>query len=133
MEWVIKDNKTIFTRENAKAVFDKDGSILYYEGTIENVTEKREAEEQARLQELQLMQADKMVALGTLVSGVAHEINNPNNFVMLNVPVLQELWKSAEPILDQYCKGKGDFRCALNAVVSDKGCAVHGGRDGEIE
>ena len=109
VEWLIKDNKTIFTRENAKAVFDKDGSILYYEGTIENITEKREAEEQARLQELQLIQADKMVALGTLVSGVAHEINNPNNFVMLNVPVLHELWKSAEPILDQYCKAKGDF------------------------
>jgi PAS domain S-box-containing protein len=38
--------------------------------------------------ETELIQADKMISLGILVCGVAHEINTPNNFIMLNTPVI---------------------------------------------
>jgi len=39
------DGTDIFVSENARAVKSEDGTVLYYEGTAEDITEKKEAEE----------------------------------------------------------------------------------------
>lgn len=43
--WTRKDGSVVFLRESSKAVRDADGTILYYEGTIEDITEQKNAEE----------------------------------------------------------------------------------------
>lgn len=79
---------------------------------VRDVTERKKAEEQARRQQQQLQHADKMISLGLLVSGVAHEINNPNSIALLNLPVLARAWESVKPILDEYFQENGDFSVA---------------------
>jgi len=49
----------------------------------------------------QLQQAQKMETLGTLVAGVAHEINNPINLIMYNIPLLQKIWADFMPVLKE--------------------------------
>ena len=43
-----KDGTPLYVRENARAVYDDFGTILYYEGTIEDITDRIKAEEQLK-------------------------------------------------------------------------------------
>jgi signal transduction histidine kinase len=60
---------------------------------------QRLAEEALKESQQQLQQAQKMEALGTLVAGVAHEINNPINLIMYNLPLIQKIWSDFLPVL----------------------------------
>ena len=104
-----KDGSKKFVELSVSLIQDPEGRPIGFRGVARDISERKRAEEQAELHQQQLMQASKMVALGTLVSGVAHEINNPNNFIMLNSPILKEAWKNAMPILERYYEENGDF------------------------
>jgi len=108
-EMIRKDGTKRFIETSLSLVQDSKGRSTGYRGIARDVTDRKKMEEQAKIRQQQLMQAGKMVALGTLVSSVAHEINNPNNFIMLNTPLLSEAWEGVLPILDEYYEKNGDF------------------------
>ena len=108
-ETIGKDGTKKFIETSVALIYDSKGEPIGFRGVGRDITERKRAQEQERLHQEQLFQASKMVALGTLVSGVAHEINNPNNFIRLNTPTLQEVWESALPILEEYYTENGDF------------------------
>jgi len=43
--WKRRDGTIIYVRESAKAIRDVDGRTLYYEGTVEDITERKRAEQ----------------------------------------------------------------------------------------
>jgi len=53
-EWKRRDNSVLFVRENAKVVRGQDGEILYFEGTVEDITEQKLAEEKLQQSESRL-------------------------------------------------------------------------------
>lgn len=68
-------------------------------GLIRDVTQQKKAEAELEKSRAQLFQAQKMEALGTLVAGVAHEINNPVNLIIYNTPLLRKVWRDLLPVL----------------------------------
>jgi PAS domain S-box-containing protein len=62
--------------------------------------------------EFQLLQTDKLASLGQLVSGVAHEINNPNTFIRGNITIIEEAMKDIFPILNEYHESHPDMKIA---------------------
>ncbi len=64
-----KDGGLIWISINAQAVRDGQGSVTCYESTVEDITERKQAEAQR-------LRAQRMECLGALAGGIAHDLNN---------------------------------------------------------
>jgi len=106
---ITRSDKERWISHDCRRVSDQSDRSLGTRVTNRDITSRKHYEEQERVHIEELAQADKMITLGTLVSGVAHEINNPTNFITLNTPLLREMWVGAQPVLDSYFKERGDF------------------------
>ncbi len=98
------DGKITWVYGQAVAEMNSHGEIMGYVGTITDITDRKQSEEAMRQAkeeaeialtnfrkaQTQLIQAEKMSSLGQLVAGVAHEINNPVNFISGNLKYTEE-------------------------------------------
>jgi signal transduction histidine kinase len=98
-------HEDVYYEVNALPIFNKEHEV---EGIIEfyrDITLEKTYEQQ-------LQQADKLASLGQLVSGIGHEINNPNQFIRGNVKIIQQAFEGILPILDEYYAAHPDLKIA---------------------
>jgi PAS domain S-box-containing protein len=93
------DGRPLWIKWTFRGFFYRTGHIKDYQAVGVDVSEHKIAEER-------VFQAGRLVSLGTLVSGVAHEVNNPNNFIMLNAPLLAAIWDKVLPVLRRADRGE---------------------------
>jgi two-component system, sensor histidine kinase and response regulator len=75
-----KDGSRIWISERARAVRDKDGKLLYYEGTVQDVTARREAD--AAITEARDAALESARLKTEFLANMSHEIRTPMNGVI---------------------------------------------------
>jgi PAS domain S-box-containing protein len=71
-----RDGRIIWISESARVVCHASGGIRYYEGFIDDITARKEAEAESARLEKQRLQAQKLEAIGMLAGGMVHDFNN---------------------------------------------------------
>ena len=93
-KWV--DDRTVIRR-------DESGRITHYQGILIDVTDRIRAETEKLALEENLRQTQKLESIGTLASGVAHEINNPLTGIINYADLIESRIQDAE--LKEYAQG----------------------------
>ncbi len=96
---ITPSGEIVWEQVNGVILFDENGEHIGFRGAGMSITERKHAELKLRQQaqdlentlqrlqqtQAQLVQNEKMSSLGQLVAGIAHEINNPANFIFGNL------------------------------------------------
>jgi two-component system cell cycle sensor histidine kinase/response regulator CckA len=74
--YIRKDGTVVWGHATVRLLRDHDGRALYFMCMVEDITERKRAEEESEKLQIQLLHAQKMESIGRLAGGVAHDFNN---------------------------------------------------------
>src|SRR5262249_16630086 len=84
------DGEYRWVRETQVARFEPDGAFAGFVGALADITDHKRAEDELARQREALYQSEKLSALGSLLAGVAHELNNPLSVVVGQATMLED-------------------------------------------
>lgn len=87
--WPKADGSSLFIRESARAVRDQAGNTLYYEGTVEDITERKKAEAEREELLADLMHRGTQLVTAAEVSASASTILDPEELMRQAVDLIQ--------------------------------------------
>src|SRR5262249_6158870 len=76
IRWKRRDGTPVWIELDSRTVRNPDGTTRHFEGFVHDVSERKKSEEEKRRLQEQLVQAQKMEAVGQLAGGIAHDFNN---------------------------------------------------------
>lgn len=86
--------------ENQRIV--REQNVMLEEKVTERTHALQESNEHLKRTQTQLVNAEKMASLGQLTAGIAHEINNPINFITSNIQPLRRNIAEIVEVMQEY-------------------------------
>ncbi|MEG5065725.1 response regulator [Microcoleus sp. B3-A4] len=83
-----RDGSKIWISENARSICDENGRVLYYEGTVQDITDRKQAESAMQLALEAAESANR--AKSTFLANMSHELRTPLNAIIGYSEMLQE-------------------------------------------
>ena len=106
-EGISKGGTKITISVRARLISLREQNIIYC--SFRDISERMRLEAEQREAQSRLIHANKMTSLGMLVSGIAHEINNPNQYISVNASLVSDIWQHAVSVLNQHQTEHGTF------------------------
>jgi len=97
-KWEGPNNKTFHAKENAKVIKDENGNTLYYEGSIEDISDKKIAEEKLTEYTIELQRSNQ--ELQDFASITSHDLKEP----LRKITTLCDRLKESDNQLDEQGK-----------------------------
>jgi len=89
---------------------DEISTLTTFAEIISAVSETHKKTTEMKNRMMQIINSERLSSLGAMVTGIAHEINNPNSFIALNIPILEEYWNRLKSLLIEFTKNDSNFQ-----------------------
>ena len=102
-----KDGNIVWAQLNVSLARDSAGQPLFFIAQVQDITKRKQAEKESEVLTAQLVQAQKMGAVGRLAGGVAHDFNNMLQVILGRTSIALAQVDSAQPLfgdLEEVCK-----------------------------
>lgn len=100
-------------RANAQII--RDQNAVLEQKVTERTQALQESNDHLKRTQSQLVNAEKMASLGQLTAGIAHELNNPLNFISSSIPPLKRDLADLRNVLDAY-RDEASTKAAFDRV-----------------
>jgi two-component system sensor kinase FixL len=97
---VLPDGTVKHLHHLAQTITDREGRVTKYVGTIHDITDRRRAEDEARVLQERLTHFSRLSTMGEMAAGLAHEINQPLSAIATYAQASQRLMRLGEPAVD---------------------------------
>jgi PAS domain S-box-containing protein len=110
--WIGKDGRVIDSIMAAKCLRRADGSVDYFVGLVQDITERKRNEEALRKAQAELAHVTRLTTLGEMTASIAHEVNQPLGAIVTNGNASLRLLAHDTPDI-------AEVREAVDCMISD--------------
>ena len=104
---------TVWVKPGEMTLDDK-GHVSSLTGVVLDITDRKRAEAERGTMQAQLLQSQKMEAIGQLAGGVAHDFNNMLTGILGNIALMRSTLPPADPLLENLNAAETSARQAAN-------------------